>query len=328
LAFHCSEIGVFAHRAGETETALAFLRDGVRAYREHGPQEHLVMTLFNLGSVEISAGALADAAANCAEALELAAPDDKTGKRNALAFAGYAAMLRGDLEHAERAFKEADAIEKRRAGLDLNADLGIQWAEHLICAGDLLRARQLTETNAEICKRNDWHLQIAMCEWIFAWLDTLEGHFPSAHAHLDRAKDTFTSGHMIRDLARTLLTESECLLAEGNHAAAGASCERALQLAAPRSYRLIHSDALNLRARIRLSQSPADPLAASDDAEAALQIARPCEYYWAERDALGLLTRAHHLLNDSAKAQKYAVERDRLKPLRRPSSSEQAGLSA
>ncbi len=100
--------------------------------------------------------------------------------------------------------------------------------------------------------------------------------------------------------------------------------EEALELAQPRGMRLIHADALILRARARLLEglpqdsfisrarillSKAVPLGTShgrldarilarvlDDTEDALRIARECGYAWAERDAVALYADAHDAL--------------------------------
>jgi hypothetical protein len=94
---------------------------------------------------------------------------------------------------------------------------------------------------------------------------------------------------MIYDLARVFVTESACHIGERQWDLALAACERALQLAAPRNYRLIHADALNLRARIKLEHPNPDPTGARDDAEAALQLADFCDYHWARLDARAIL---------------------------------------
>jgi len=111
---------------------------------------------------------------------------------------------------------------------------------------------------------------------------------------------------MIYDFARTLVTESLCWLGEGRHDQALAACERALELAAPRNYRLAHADALNLRARIALERPDSNPSAARDDAEAALALAEFCEYAWAQRDALEVLARAHRALGNESEALRCA----------------------
>jgi tetratricopeptide (TPR) repeat protein len=109
---------------------------------------------------------------------------------------------------------------------------------------------------------------------------------------------------MIQELARVHLTRAVCHFGEGHLAHALASCERALDLAAPRNYRLIHADGLVLRARIALARG--DATAARNDAESALQIAEPCEYAWAERDACEVLAQAWSALDNRDEAARYA----------------------
>jgi tetratricopeptide (TPR) repeat protein len=109
---------------------------------------------------------------------------------------------------------------------------------------------------------------------------------------------------MIQELARVHLTRAVCHFGEGHLAHALASCERALDLAAPRNYRLIHADGLVLRARIALARG--DATAARNDAESALQIAEPCEYAWAERDACEVLDQAWSALDNRDEAARYA----------------------
>jgi hypothetical protein len=83
-----------------------------------------------------------------------------------------------------------------------------------------------------------------------------------------------------------------------------AACERALDLAAPRNYRLSHADALVLRARIALARR--DPATARNDAESSLEIAEDCEYAWAERDACEILAQALGVLGNQTEAAGYA----------------------
>src|SRR4029077_8783853 len=127
-------------------------------------------------------------------------------------------------------FAEANAIENRIEGSDLYSRRGIRWAEHLIRIHSEERARQLTEANRKICDTEGRQSDVARCEWMLGWLDTLSGDWPNAHAHLNRAKAIFTAGHMIYDLARVFVTESACHLGQGQWDLALAACERALQL--------------------------------------------------------------------------------------------------
>jgi tetratricopeptide (TPR) repeat protein len=210
------------------------------------------------------------------------------------------------MDNAGKSFAEANAIENRidSDGDDLYTGRGIKWAEHLLCTGQRTRARKLTARNREICDSSSWQQDIARCDWMLGWLDAADGKWSSAHLHLDQAEATFTRGHMIQELARVHLTRAVCRLGEGYLDRAEAACERALYLAAPRNYRLIHADALVLRARIAVARR--DATAARNDAESALQIAELCEYAWAERDACEVLAQAWRTLGNDAEAARYA----------------------
>lgn len=322
LSFYLASAALFANHAGEPQTALEFYQESAGIYRREGNHGYLSIVLRNLGETELSLGLLAQAAGHLAEALELATKiNDDPGKCTSLAWSAYAASLRGDVEGADTDFSQANTIDNRidpdRA--DLYSLRGVQWAEHLLRSGDQERARRLTEANQRICDRNGWEADIARCEWILGWLDALEGPWPEARSHLNKAKATFAAGHMIEWLARVFLTEAACDLGQGQWDSALAACERALQLASPRGYRLIHADALNLRARVMLERPSPDRGRARDDAEAALQLAESSEYPWAQRDALELLARAHRALGKEDEALRYQQRADEWnRRLRRP----------
>jgi tetratricopeptide (TPR) repeat protein len=109
---------------------------------------------------------------------------------------------------------------------------------------------------------------------------------------------------MIQELARVHLTRSACHFGEGHLDPAVAACERGLDLAAPRNYRLFHADGLVLSARISLARG--DATAGRNDAESALQISEPCEYACAERDACEVLAQAWRTLGNGDEAARYA----------------------
>jgi tetratricopeptide (TPR) repeat protein len=305
LGICLNNVGLFGHYAGEPETALPHYAAAEAIFRRRGDRINLSTVLQNLAEVEISLGRLGDAVRHVTEALELALAaknDWETTKSHA--YLAFATSLHGEMDAAANAFAEANAIENRLHNLDLASLPGIWWAEHLLRAGQTSHARKLTTGNREICAGNSWQRSVARCEWMLGWLDVVGGKCSSAHGHLDQAEATFTRGHMIHYLARVHLTRAACHFGEGHLDSALAACERALDLAAPRNYRLIHADGLVLRARIVLAGK--DATAARNDAEGALQIAELCEYAWAERDACEVLAQAWRALGNHAKASRYA----------------------
>ena len=307
LSFYLCSVGLFAHNSGEPDTALTHFASSEALDRRASDSLNLSTDLQNLAAVEIAFGHLGDTIRHASEALELAvAAKDDQNRCNSQTYLAFAAHLRGDVDTAAKSFAEATAIQNSIA-LDsdnLYSSNGIHWAEHLLRTGQTDRARTLTTRNREICERNSWQNDVAGCDCILGWLDAIEGNWTAAHHHLDQAEATFTRGHMIEWLARVHLTRAACRLGEGHLDSALATCERALDLAAPRNYRLIHADALVLRARIALARK--DATTARNDAESALQVAEPCEYAWAERDACQVLAQAWRTLGNHPEATPYA----------------------
>jgi len=305
LSHYFSAVGVFADLVGEPTTALPHHVACEALNRRAADNKDLSRNLRNIADVETSLGQLDDAVRHATQALELAvqANDDRRACEGHAALA-FAASLRGAIATADQAFAEANDKENRQCNVDLFSVRGISWAEHLLRTGETSQARKLTTGNREICEQNSWQDEVARCEWMLGWLDVLDGNWSSAHRHLDHAEATFTRGHMIEWVARVHLTRAACRLGERELDRALVVCERALDLAAPRNFRLIHADALVLRACIALASG--DATAGRNDAESALQIAEPCEYAWAERDACEVLAEAWRILGNHAEAARYA----------------------
>lgn len=307
LGAYLNAVGLYADIAGESETALPHYAAAEAIDRRADDGQSLLIGLQNLAEVEASLGRLGDAVRHATEALELAveAKNDRQ-TRNSHTNLAFAASLRGEIAAAAKSFAEANAIENRidLDGDDLYSLRGIKWAEHLVRTGQTGRARKLTIRNREICEARPWQQTVAECDWMLGWLDAVGGDWRSAHAHLDQAEATFTRGHMIQELARVHLTRAACRFGEGYLDRSLTACERALDLAAPRNYRLIHADGLVLRARIALTGK--DATSARNDCESALQIAGDCEYAWAERDACEVLAEAWATLGNHDEAARYA----------------------
>jgi len=310
LAFYLSCAGQCASGAGEPETALKYYAESIATDPRWTDAE---LTYRNLGAAEVTLGQLSLASEHFLEALwRLAMSGLEQEHPDTLSWAAYVSCLRGDLPHAEADFLQADRLVSavRSGKTKFHTRLTIRWAEHLLRTGSTVRARELIEENRARCSRDGSEDDLAYCEWILAWLDALAENWSDSRDHLERAKLTFTSGHMIHELGRVFITQAGCLLGQAQWQPALASCERAIQLAAPRSYRLIQADALCLRARILLRGSKPEPSKAYDDAEAALHLGEFCEYAWAQRDAFDLLAVACRSLGKEAESATYVQRAD------------------
>ncbi len=308
LGNYLTDLGFHTRLSGEPEVALPFLASAEAIERETNDQESLCIGLQYLGNTEVPLGLLDSASRHFSEALEIAkslgnAPE----MRDSRSYIAWVDSLRGAVERADVGFTEASKIKcpSIKSEASHYRRWKIYWVEHLLRLGCLQLARELIEENREACVSEGWNDEVARCEWLLAWIDTLEGNRAQAQRHLKFAKDIFTAGHLISELARTLVTEAECHLGVGAHEAALSSCERALDLAAPRNFRLTQSDALNLRARIALAMDDSLAETACDDAEATLHLARQIGYAWAQREASATLIRCWEILGNDSEAQRH-----------------------
>lgn len=311
FCFYLNWVALFANYAGEPETALKFYPRAVKVSRAADYPLGASIYLMNLGETEVSLGLLIEAHEHLEESFQLALKiEDENEISNHIAWVAFIALLLGDVIRADATFTEANTIENRTDQQNLYSLRGIHWAEHLLRRGERVKARQITEANRSICQKQNWQDDIGRCEWILGWLEVLEGRWDAAAAHLRVARDIFIHGHMIYELARTLVTESAMWLSRGDYHAALDACERAREMAAPRKYRLVHADVLVQRARIWLGLPEPQSGRARDDAEAALELARFCNYAWAQRDATELLARAYNLLCQPDDSARYQAEAD------------------
>ena len=163
------------------------------------------------------------------------------------------------------------------------------WAELLLRSGHPALATRRTKANRRICERNQWYDDIARCHSMLGRCALAEDRPDDAELGLRQAEPVLRRGQLLFDLARLHVTAGELALARQDAPDALYRAAEALTLAAPRSMRLVHADALVLRGRARLLEAEIDSAArALDDAEEALRLARDCGYAWAERDALFL----------------------------------------
>jgi tetratricopeptide (TPR) repeat protein len=326
LSDYLDATGLYAQLSGEFSVARAYFEASNDHFRADGHKLGLSMNLQNLALSLIDLGDFASAIDAAAEALALAKEVDEKGQKvYSLAFLGFAEVLSGHTGKGMEHFEEASILEKQTSPDgkdDLHSWRGIQFADCLIRLGDLSRARSLTERNLAICEQYRWGYDSAHCHAYLGRIDTLEGRFPEATAHFGQAEATYRRGHMIVNLTRLRLFQSDLHRRLKSWDDALHLVEEALRLAMPRGMRPVHADGLVLRGTISLDRATALPSTdpgrrplierALDDAEAALAVTKPCGYVWAERDAHALLASAHGALDQRQDALRSAKEAERL----------------
>lgn len=327
LSFYLNEGGLSGTYAGELELARQCLEQSSEIDRHLQDGLNLSSDLQNQSDLCLSLGELTVAEARSREALSLARGFEKEPSRvtrNTLASLGGVLGHQGRVRDGLVAFEEANEIEKSRNpdGNELHSFRGVEWADLLLRLERIGRAIALTEANLRICTRNWWQDDLARCHWILGRADTKQSRFEPAAQHLTDAEAIFRRGHQIADLPKVLLARADLDRRRRRWTDAWSAVEEALRLAAPRHMRLVHADALVLRARIRLDRArsehaPAEILKeaaqrAQDDSEAGLRLARNSGYAWAERDAFALLAETWQILGNPEKAVQVRRDADAL----------------
>lgn len=179
--------------------------------------------------------------------------------------------------------------------------------EHLVRTGNLEAARSRAKSYAEICITHNWVGQIARCERVLGWIETLLGNYDAAEERFQEAEKVFSAGHLIYDLISTQILLAECHFARGATEASEKALNHALQLISSRQYNLLKADAYLLMTRLLLKKPEINLFEARDFAETALQLAEPCGYAWAVRDAATLLAGLALNLDQTELANKYQL---------------------
>jgi tetratricopeptide (TPR) repeat protein len=254
----------------------------------------------NLAELHAHLGALAASAEAAREALALARrAENKRDERTSLGFQALADHLRGDLEAAGAAFRQAEALEQE---IDSTVHYlysidGIQHADHLRRAGEGAYARRVTEANLEIGERNRFIKSISQCHRVLGDLDADAGQHDSARLHYDQALK----------IARGITYRPaliEVLLARGRWAARRAyqtsKVSQTLEVSAPFSdlnealdyavdggYRIYEADIRLALAWAHLAAG--DKQAARAEAERAQRMSADMGYHWGQVDAAEVL---------------------------------------
>ncbi|MCP4680355.1 MAG: serine protease, partial [Deltaproteobacteria bacterium] len=128
------ELGFCLSSLGRLTEAALFYERGTPSGLDSRSVMNACKTHLNLTDLYLSLGQLTRGAKANASALDFAAQaDDISGKRNALAYRGKVAHLRGDAKFAESSFRQAEVLERRDDGTasHLCSRRGIHHADHL-----------------------------------------------------------------------------------------------------------------------------------------------------------------------------------------------------
>ena len=295
LARYINHAGLFATLAGDMITAEFFLEAALDRYREGDDQRNRSIALQRLSGCLYYQGYAARARVTAEQAVELArAGHFDRFLRNAITTLASSLDLAGESIAADDCFTEADGFLRINHGQESHIYSlgGTLWGDFLLRTGRVKAARQLTDENRVICKKNRWNHGIARCDRLLARCDLIEGDLHSAEYRLDNAAATFRDGDFLVELAMTLPDFAEHRRLTGDLSNAERLCSETINLAGPRQLVPSHARALSTRAKIR-ADSFADAgstllrARARDDADHAMRLSTMIRHLpWQELDAL------------------------------------------
>jgi tetratricopeptide (TPR) repeat protein len=324
LARYINHAALFAMLAGDMTAGELFLKAALDYYQEQNKPQGRSLALQRLSGCLYYQGHAARAQEAAERAVELA----RTGAsdralRNAITTLGSALDLGGESVAADNCFIEADLTLQSIHGPESHIYSlgGTLWGDLLVRTGRITAARQLTEDNRAICRKNRWNHGTARCDRVLARCDLAEGDLRNAGYRLENAAATFREGDFLVELAMTLPDIAEHRRRAGDLSNAELLCNEAINLAGPRQLVPSHARALAIRARIRADRiiNTNGTLLrdrARDDADHAMRLSTMIRRLpWQELDAL----EAHASIDaaegrDQGWSQRASMLRERLNP--------------
>jgi tetratricopeptide (TPR) repeat protein len=243
-----------------------------------------------LAAVNTYLGELLSAREASAQALALAhRSEDQRGKKISLVRQAWVSYLEGDLSAAAESFQKAEALERQidPTKLYLYGNPGAFHADHLRRAGHPDSAREITETNLQICESNRWTTSLSRCRRLLGDLAADAGENQEALEHYHAALNQARTISKRDVLIEVLLARGRWLARRGEVDEARRDLEEALDYATAGSYRLYEAD---IRVGLAWAHLKAgDPASAGAEAGRALALSAQTGYYWGRVDAQEVL---------------------------------------
>jgi tetratricopeptide (TPR) repeat protein len=232
-----------------------------------------------LGALDASADAAREELARAHRA------GNQGDERNSLVRQAWVDHLRGDLEAASAAFRQAEVLVQESGSNKhyLYGLRGIRYADHLRRISNATYARRITEANLAKCEQNHWRDNLSRSHRVLADLDADACQQDSARQHYDEALKIARGISYRPALIEALLARGRWAARRGNAAAARGDLDEALDYAIVSGYRIYEADI-----RIGLAwahHAAGDPAMARAEAARARQMSAEMGYYWGQVDA-------------------------------------------
>ncbi|HQN31202.1 MAG TPA: tetratricopeptide repeat protein, partial [Methanothrix soehngenii] len=152
-------VGLCLDQTGRGNLADPFYERGLAINLDSGDWANASTKYQNLSDLYCNRGDLDSSLQAAGQALDLARrAESKSDERDSLVIQAWAHHLQGDLDKANKHFREAETLEKKHdpSKSHLYGLSGIQHADHLMLLGESDYARKVTGANLVICESEHW----------------------------------------------------------------------------------------------------------------------------------------------------------------------------
>ncbi|MGB8657433.1 MAG: tetratricopeptide repeat protein [Candidatus Zixiibacteriota bacterium] len=203
------------------------------------------------------------------------------------AYLGHILHLLDKIIEAEKSFREADELERKRSGFGLHSIYGAFYADFLISNNKIEEASELTRQNLKICQDYNWINDIPRCHRCLGAIERIKGNPNEAEAHLQKAYELARKVGMPYLEIETLLDYGRLYLEKGEYRNAINAGNEVLKICQRTGFLLYEPDAEMILAKTYLAQK--DFAQAKTFANSALSKAQKMSHKLAEIDAENVL---------------------------------------
>jgi tetratricopeptide (TPR) repeat protein len=250
-AFILNEAGFGLQAMGRLQEAIQPIKAGLNSRAKNEDWENAARATSNLSELVLALGRVEEAVGYASQAVTHAdnSGDDfmKDSMRTTLADALH---QMGELEEAEKWFREAEAMQKKIQPEFhyLYTRRGFLFCDLLLGQGRHQEVRKRAEDTIKIAQRNEWLLHIALDQlslgraWMMQTLAEKTGDFTRAGDYLHQAVAGLRKAGQQQYLAPGLLIRAECFRHQQEFKAAWEDLQEALEIAQLGSMKLFLAD--------------------------------------------------------------------------------------
>jgi tetratricopeptide (TPR) repeat protein len=243
--------GFCLRAVGRLQEAIQPMKAGLNLQAKNEDWQNAASAAGNLSELVLALGRVDEAVGYAGQAVTHAGNSEqweqKMVTRTALA---NALLHRGELEEAEKWFREAEAMQKKRQpGYRYLYSLpGFQFCDLLLGRGKYKEVLERAGNTIKIAQRNEWLLDIALDQlslgraWLMRTLAEKTGDFTKAMDYLHQAVAGLRKSGNQDDLPRGLFARAEGYRRQREFNAAWADLQEALEIARAGGMKLFLAD--------------------------------------------------------------------------------------